>query len=499
MMESGYSGSRNKDSLMTLLLSLACMPLAWVDPPSQAPPPAQQASPTDLVSALETVVADAIARAEPSVVAIHRFKSDNARETLAVRGKARPLVGFDPRGPGARFSRDGDFADQISFDFGSGVVVGDEGQILTAYHVVKGAARLQVRATNRQQFEAEIIAADPRSDLAMIVPVAIPGMTTPRLRPIPLGDATQLRKGAFLVALGNPFNAAQDGKPSASWGILSNIARRVVPEYDEMSMFPRKLSFPNYPTLLQLDSKLNLGMSGGAVVNMKGELVGLTTMASSPAGFDAMAGYAIPMDRIGRRAVETLKHGKEIEYGLLGIRAHLASTNRVEEVTPNSPADQGQLQANDEILAVNDTPVSDFDTLILAINSYAPGDEVRLKISRAGKELSKTVVLAKYPVDGDMIATNRPPAWRGFRVDYLSTVSARGVGPPFLEQLPAGVVVTEVLDDSPAARTGLKKYQVIRQVEKTPVANPPQFARAVAGLKGPVTLMTDQGSVTLPE
>ncbi len=113
-------------------------------------------------------------------------------------------------------------------------------------------------------------------------------------------------------------------------------------------------------------------MSGGAVVNLKGELVGLTTMASSPAGFDAMAGYAIPIDKIGRRAVETLKEGKEIEYGLLGIKAHLNSTNRVEEVTPNSPADQGQLQANDEILAVDETPVIDFDSLILAINSHRP-------------------------------------------------------------------------------------------------------------------------------
>jgi S1-C subfamily serine protease len=156
------------------------------------------------------------------------------------------------------------------------------------------------------------------------------------------------------------------------------------------------------------------------------------------------------------------------------------------------------LQANDEILSVNEIPVNDFDTLILAINSYAPGDEVRLKIRRAGKELIKTVHLAKYPVDGDMIATNRPPAWRGIRVDYLSTMSARSSAPPFADPLP-GVVVSEVLDDSLAARCGLKKFQVIRQVEKTPVSTPSQFARAVAELKGPVTLMTDQGPVTLGE
>ena len=175
------------------------------------------------------------------------LKKENPQETLAVRGRPRPPAGLESRSVRPRFFRELDLPNTISFDFGSGVVVGDEGQILTAYHVVRGAAQLIVRAAERQQFEAEIIAADPRSDLAVIVPVAIPGMPAPRLKPIALGDAGQLRKGSFLIALGNPFNAAQDGKPSASWGILSNVARRVEPDQDDMSRARRPPVSPTIP------------------------------------------------------------------------------------------------------------------------------------------------------------------------------------------------------------------------------------------------------------
>ena len=114
----------------------------------------------------------------------------------------------------------------VSFDYGSGVVIGDAGEILTAFHVVKGAERLEVRAVDSPGFEAEVLAADPRSDLAVIVPREIAGVASPRLKPLRIGEANKLRKGMFLLSLGNPFNAARDGRPSASWGILANIARR---------------------------------------------------------------------------------------------------------------------------------------------------------------------------------------------------------------------------------------------------------------------------------
>ncbi len=246
-------------------------------------------------------MAEAIAKAEPSVVAIHREKAGNPGETQAVRGRKPAHLLREPTELDVRLRRPSDPDDFISFDYGAGVVIGTKGQILTAFHVVRGAASLKVRATGHRWFYAEVIAADPRSDLAVIAPRALPGVEPPRLKPLAIGDASRLRKGSFLIALGNPFNAARDGSPSASWGILSNRARRLDVDLDDPadSMTRKNPRLQNYPTLLQLDSKLNLGMSGGAVINLSGELVGVTTTASSPAGFDSQAGYAIPMDRIG--------------------------------------------------------------------------------------------------------------------------------------------------------------------------------------------------------
>ena len=157
------------------------------------------------------------------------------------------------------------------------------------------------------------------------------------------------------------------------------------------------------------------------MINLKGELVGLTTTASSPSGFDAQAGYAIPMDRMGRRIVETLKQGKEVEYGLLGIRAEDGKVNRITNVSPNSPAGRGVLQVGDAIVGVNGEPISSFDSLILAVGIYPPGEPIGLKIRRGGKLIERTLVLAKYPIPGEVIATNRPKPWRGLRVDYATT------------------------------------------------------------------------------
>jgi serine protease Do len=475
---------------MPHLLFMALALLSSAEPPAN--PPAPPATALDVVTALETVLADAIAKAEPSVVAIAREKSSDGEETTAVRGLNPAGRLREPQvvvGNIAPFE-----GDPISFDYGSGVVVGERGEILTAFHVVKGASRLVVRAFGLTPFEAEIIAADPRSDLAVIAPRRIPGVAMPTLKPLALGDATRLRKGSFLLALGNPFNAARDGRPSAGWGILSNVARRLEPQPEDLMQGRRPLSV--YPTLLQLDAKLNLGMSGGAVINLKGELVGLTTASANAAGFDAQAGYAVPMDALGRRLVETLRQGKEFEYGFLGIQLDGAGTNRVANAQPGTPAGEGGVQTDDAILAVGDVLVSNADELALAINGFPPGVPIKLKLRRGDEVVERTVELAKFPAEEGVIATTRPPAWRGIHVDYASTLPNVGFTQSLLSALArGGVAVLDVAPGSPGEKAGLKRGQVITHVRGRKIRNPRDFAQAIGEGDLPVSLTTDLGTV----
>lgn len=446
--------------------------------------------PGDPLTALQDAIAEAIAAAEPSVVAITRTRSEDGR-TLAIVGRddlppgtpaaGRFLVGVDDL-TGADYL-------PLPGDFGSGVVIGPEGQILTAYHIVQGAARIFVRAPGGVQFDAEILAADPRSDLAVLMPrpPAANEPAIPDLTPLPLGTAEDLRKGTFLIALGNPYHTARDGRASASWGILANTTRRVTPPID--GGVETRQMFRHQPTLLQLDAKLNLGMSGGAVVNLQGELVGITTNGGNVEGYDAQAGYAIPMDALGRQVVEALGDGREAQYGFLGVRIDARQGNVVEGVEPGTPADVGGLLIGDEIVAVDGRPVSPEVGLTLGLSTAPVGEPVELTVRRGDHELNTTVLLSKYPVAGEVITTNRPAPWRGIRVDFTSALAGSTFTDAILQTMARGYVgVVEVLDDTPGRAAGLRRGQIITAVDGEPVRTPTEFARAVADKSGAVTL-----------
>ena len=455
----------------------------------------------DVVATLERAVSEAIERARPSVVTIDRLKSADG-STLAIRGAL-----LDPGGinrvdllalNGMGMIVEPNSADLPSFDFGSGVVIGDEGQIVTAYHVVEGAARLTVRADGFEPFDAVIIAADPRSDLAVIVPRLRPGdvQDGPRLRPIPLGNAESLRPGSFLIALGNAYNAARDGRASASFGILSNTARRLIPARNPYGQsVPTQLH--HFSTLFQLDAKLNQGLSGGAVVNMSGELVAITTASANAVGYDPRAGYAIPLDTLGRHAIDALIEGREVEYGFLGISLD-SPTSTIREVQPGTPAGEGGLVKGDVIEEVAGRAVDGYEDLVKAVNPLPVGEPVELTIRRQERSLNTSVVLSKLPIEGNVIATTLPPLWRGLRVDFSSVVTPRGEL-PFDAMARGGVGVTSVVGDSPAGRAGIEPGTIILAVEGDAVRKPSEFLERVTEFEGEeVRLETDRGEVIVP-
>lgn len=469
---------------------------------------AQESSGLAAVAAIEDAFVKVIEQAEPSVVAISREK---ARAGLA---RVRPNA-FNRFQPIEVPEPANDEPDLLSADWGAGLVVGEDGLIVTNLHVVSGGSvegrggeseyRLRVRLSDRREYFATIRAADPRSDLA-VLKIAATG-----LKPIKLGDGSKLKKGQLVVTLGNPYAIAGDGSASASWGIVANLSRKAALEGQRRG----EETLHHFGTLIQIDARLNLGTSGGAVVNLRGELVGITTSLAALAGYEKTVGFAVPIDDWSRRVIDTLKKGLEVEYGFLGITpgdSEMAVRNGINlnqinqpgaafvaAAHQNSPASLGKVRGGDLILAVNDRPILSMSDLLREVGKLSPGDTARLRIWRAEerRELMLPVVLGKWPVPDheQIIATQRRyPTWRGLVVDY-STARLRISDPTNIKAL--GVLITEVDPDSPAAKANLQPGSFVVQVNGKPVRSPQEFHDVVKSLSGPATLDMIVGDATV--
>lgn len=495
---------------------------------------AQEPDSLAVVATIERTLVDAISKAEQSVVSIARIKrhgnaiaSDLPAPIPNPFNRNRiPAVDFD----------DPTNLDFIPTDFGSGVVIGVDPAsvsprrtyILTNYHVVKGGARtipddahpddfrLYVRVANRRGFDATIFAADPRSDLAVItVPDA-------DLKPIKFGDGSKLKKGQLVIALGNPYALARDGSASASWGMVSNLRRRPAVPRDVADMEKRtRETLHDLGDLIQVDTRLNLGTSGGALINLKGELVGLTTSLAALAGFEKSSGFATPIDSTTMRVIQSLREGKEVEYGFLGVSFGLNPffENRgspldpltpgsalpegavVQEVIKGGPAERAGLLPNDIILNVNGERVFTRDDLTREINKLGPEARTRITVWRQGEIGNNTatldVMLSKWGAfdEDSIVATNyRQPPWRGFVIDY-STARNKHNGdlikiPPIF---PEGVLILKILTPLNNGQPDLSEGSRIYKVNKKPVSTPAEFHDAVKDLRGDVTLEVDDG------
>jgi S1-C subfamily serine protease len=448
---------------------------------------AQEPAGIEAAAAMEKVLVEAIARGEKSVVAIARVRKDEPHETFqfemrpdAFGRRLTVVAGPKPTDPSF-----------VPSEYGSGVVVDRRGLILTAYHVLGEDSEYYVTTPERKVYAARVIGADPRSDLA-VLSIDAAGLT-----PIALGDATTLRKGQFVVTLGNPYAVARDGQATAGWGIVANLARKAPPSPEDSEPLSRR-TLHHFGTLIQTDAKLNIGSSGGPLLNLKGEMIGLSVALAAAAGYETTTGYAIPVDATFRRALDTLKEGREVQYGFLGIQPANLGPNealagvhgmRVDRVLPGTPAARFGLKPDDVITDVDQTPLYDADGLVLAVGKLPVETVTRLSVLRDGQRRTIDVTLGKYPVRGAKIVTVKPEAWRGMRVDYASTLAEseqplRG-GLAFFDE---AVVVSEVADGTPAWRAGLRPGMCVSQVDGAPVRTPQEFQAAVARKPGTVEL-----------
>jgi serine protease Do len=332
------------------------------------------------------------------------------------------------------------------------------------------------------------------------------------LKPITMGDASHVKKGHIVLALGNPYATARDGRASASWGIIANVARRLPPPDN-----PDELTLHHNGTLLQTDARLNYGTSGGALINLNGEMIGLITSLAAIRGVDQAAGYAIPFDETTQRIVAVLREGRQMEYGFLGIGmadVDLSETDaaavgvarlqgaRVANCYEGSPASQAGMQAGDIITAVNGILVRNREELVLTVGTrFLAGERVPFAVVRDRKRMTILVTLGKFPVAGQVIPAQPPQSWRGLRVEYTTVLMRnRFAGQEQLRRAPdGGVLIVEVEPSSPAADAGLELDMIITQLGNARVRNPADFFKAAENTTGKVELVTDQGKYSVTE
>lgn len=320
---------------------------------------------------------------------------------------------------------------------GSGVIINaEEGHIITNHHVIEDADKIVINLSDGREFEAKLIGSDPATDVAVLK------VDADDLTAMTLADSDALQVGDFTVAIGNPFGLGQ----TVTSGIVSALSRG--------------LNMQGYQDFIQTDAAINSGNSGGALVNLRGELIGINTAIIAPSGGNVGIGFAIPVNMVRSLTDQILEYG-EVRRGVLGIiggelnneSAQLFGLDNkhgayVSQVVSDSAADKAGLQAGDVIIELNDKKIRTFQELRAKIATMGAGAKVKLKLIRDGDEETVKVTLTEAPGENVQAAIIHP-ALEGAK---LSTVDEKGL---------RGIKITEIAERSNAARQGLLEGDVI--------------------------------------
>ena len=370
---------------------------------------------------------------------------------------------------------------QKEHSLGSGVIVSGDGYILTNNHVVDGASDVEVSLKDKRQFKAKVVGTDPRTDIA-VLKIPATGLSS-----VTIGASAKMRVGDIVLAIGDPFGIGE----TVTMGIVSATGRRSL-----------DIEGPGgYEDFIQTDASINPGNSGGALVNTRGELIGINTaIISNGGGGNQGIGFAVPID-MARRIMEQLVSTGKVSRGYLGVSIQEVTPSLqkafglpsaegalIGDVTPDSPGAKAGIQNGDVITSINGQPVPDYTDLRLRISQTAPGTVVKLEVYRGGQKREMSVTLAEFPEKAEAAAA--PEAgenpMEGVQIEALTSDIADQLS------LPAGthgVVVTQVDPDSAAGEAGLQRGDVIQEVNHKPVSNPDQFRAAIKGAGDQQVLM----------
>ncbi len=420
-------------------------------------------------------MAPLLERITPAVVSIQTLQETPERTTSPEQEMMERFFG-GRRGPNNSGPRAG---------LGSGVIYdAREGLIITNNHVIKGADEITITLNDRREVEAELVGADPKTDLALLK------IDTKDLTELRLAATGEARVGDYVIAVGNPFGLSS----TVTSGIISALGRD-------------QRSGDNYSNYIQTDASINPGNSGGALVNSKGELIGINTAIVSRSGGNNGIGFAVPI-RTVKNVIEQLRENGEVQRGRIGVVIQnvtpalregldLKSLDGalVSDVGEDTPAEKAGLEQGDIIVAFNGEDILDSNDLRNLVGLIKPGTRADVTYLRDGKRRTTRIDVAEVPEDDDNSASNDSrygddeptmmEAFDGAEVSEIpEDVELRGGED--------GVYVATVKRGSRAYRSGLRRGDVIRRVGRQDIADLEDFEDAIEGDNGPYALRIER-------
>ncbi|WP_237386556.1 serine endoprotease DegQ [Xenorhabdus sp. Sc-CR9] len=422
---------KRKNTLLSALAISIGLSLASVPMVSNAALPAAMASQElpSLAPMLEKVL--------PSVVTVHVSGTEMQNQQLQLPEDFQFF--FGPGFPSQ---------EQRSRPFkglGSGVIIdAEKGYVLTNSHVIENANKMRVQLNDGREYSAKLIGRDPQTDIALLQLKDAKNLTT-----IKFADSDQLRVGDYAVAIGNPFGLGQ----TVTSGIISALGRS-------------GLNLEGLENFIQTDASINRGNSGGALINLKGELIGINTAIIAPNGGNVGIGFAIPSNMAKNLAAQLISNG-EVKRGILGIKgremtADIAQALKIDaqqgafvsEVIPKSAAAKAGIKSGDVLVSFDGKKINSFAELRAKIGTTAPGKEVKIGLLRKGRPLEVTVTLDNNE-DNSTKAEKLSNALQGATLSNATVKDTQGIK------------VDTIIQNSPAALSGLQKNDLIVAANNT--------------------------------